>query len=251
MSDMTRLNQLLAIEKGVSQRAQRQLTDAYQAAQRVTVFNGLTRTYTPRDDEGERLPSEATKVQQTVKGLVGGVQSVVSAWLNVQFEKDVTNQVAKADVVVDGTTLLRDVPVSYLLWLEKRLVDLRTFVEKWPTLDPSEIWVLDDVSGLYVTVGQETIRSQKQLRALVKYEATDKHPAQTETYTVDVPVGTWSTTKMSGAVPPTVQRATLDRIDSLMAAVRRAREAANIIEVTVTVAQGEDPGTVLTGFIFG
>jgi hypothetical protein len=251
MSDMTRLNQLLAIEKGVSQRAQRQLTDAYQTAQRVTVFTGLTRIYTPKDDEGDRLPSEATKVQQTVKGLVDSVESVVSAWLNVQYEKDVSNQVAKADVVVDGTTLLRDVPVTYLLWLEKRLVDLHTFVEKWPTLDPADAWTINEVTGLYATPASETVRSRKELRALVKYEATDKHPAQTETYTVDVPVGTWSTTKLSGAASQADKTATLDRVDRLLAAVRRAREAANSIEVTVTVAQGEDPGSVLTGFIFG
>lgn len=247
---MTKLNQLLAIEKGVSQRATRQLTDAYQTEQRVTVFNGLTRTYTPKDDDGERLPAESTRVQQTVPNLVTGVQSVLSAWFNVQFEKDTSNQTAKANVVVDGIDLIVDAPVSYLLWLEKRLGDLQTFVSKWPTLDPSDDWAKDANTGLYVTPGAETLRSRKELRALIKVEATDKFPAQTETFTADVTVGTWKTVKVSGAVPPVVKQATLDRIDVVLAAVRRAREAANNLDVLTNLNGRPTPGQAILDYVF-
>lgn len=245
---MTKLNQLLAIERGVASTAQRTLTDAYQLAQRATIFTGLSRVYTPKDDDGDRLPSESTKVQQTVTSLVRSVTPRLSAWLNVEWEKDFANTLAKADVVVDGTILVADAPVTYLLWLEKRLTDLRTFVEKWPTLDPAEVWAAEPITGLYATPAQETTRSQKQLRALVKYDATDKHPAQTETYTVDVPVGTWATTKLSGAVAQSDKNAALDRVDKVLAAVRRAREAANAIDVP---ADAVNPGQAITDYVFG
>lgn len=245
---MTQLNQLLAIEKGVASAAQRALTDVYHLAQKAVIFTGLSRVYTPKDDDGDRLPSESTRVQQTVAGLIRDITPRMIRWLNVEWEKDTTNMLAEADVVVDGATLIADAPVPYLLWLEKRLTDLRTFVEKWPTLDPAEAWVVDPTTGLYATPAQETTRSQKQLRALVKYDATDKHPAQTETYSVDVPVGTWATTKLSGGVSQAEKSAALDRVDKLLAAVRSAREKANGIEVpTVTVG----PGQVITDYVFG
>jgi len=45
------------------------------------------------------------------------------------------------------TPLLADVPVTYLLFLEKQLTDLRTFVDKLPVLDPSVVWLQDPSSG--------------------------------------------------------------------------------------------------------
>ena len=245
---MTKLNQLLAIEKGVAGAAARALTDAYQLAQKSAVFTGLNRVYTPKDDDGDRLPSESTRVQQTVTGLVRSVTPRLAAWLNVEWEKDTANTRAKADVVVDGATLVADAPVTYLLWLEKRLIDLRTFVEKWPTLDPAEVWAPEPITGLYATPAQETTRSQKVMKALVLYPATDKHPAQTKEYTVDVPVGTWATTKLSGAVAQSEKNAALDRVEKLLAAARAAREAANSIDVTTDAAE---PGRAITDYVFG
>ena len=38
---------------------------------------------------------------------------------------------AKADLVVDGVTLAKDLPVTYLLFLEKQLTELKAFVSKF------------------------------------------------------------------------------------------------------------------------
>lgn len=242
----TKLNQLLAIEKGVSGRAERSLTDAYHAMQKPSIFTGLTRTYEPKDDEGERLPGESTRVQQSVTGLVAGIRTPLTRLFDVIFEKDLTNTVARADVVIDGRVLIPYAPVTYLLWVEKRLIDLRTFVEKWPTLDPAEEWRYDTANGVYATLGAETTRTMKTPRPLVKAPATDKHPAQVDVYTVDVVVGWWRTIKHSGATEPTKRQATLDRIEALLAAVRQAREAANSIDV----ADVDHPGEAVLAYIF-
>jgi len=62
---MTRLNQLLAIDKGLKPTAERAFTNAYHALQKPGLFAGLQRTYHPNDEEGDQLPPESTLVQRT------------------------------------------------------------------------------------------------------------------------------------------------------------------------------------------
>jgi hypothetical protein len=78
----------------------------------------------------------------------------------------------------------------------------------------------------------QTNRTKKVPRVLVKYEATDKHPAQVETWFEDIPVGVWNTVHLSGAVPAARQRELLARVADLAEAVKIAREEANMAEVT-------------------
>jgi hypothetical protein len=61
----------------------------------------------------------------------------------------------------------------------------------------------------------------------VKYEATEHHPAQTEIVHVDEVVGTWQTTQHSGALPEPRKRVLQKRLQTLIKAVKFAREAAN------------------------
>jgi hypothetical protein len=150
---------------------------------------------------------------------------------DVTATKVFANTGAKADVTVDGEVLLSDVPVEYLLFLEKRLGDVMTFLGKVPTLDPAHNWHWDEAAGAYKTDPVVTNRSKKVLRNHVKAEATDKHAAQVETYTEDVAVGTWSTVKFSGAVPVTKVKEWRERVGKLQGAVKQAREAANMLEV--------------------
>lgn len=60
---MSRLNQIIAVEKGVKSRSFQELTEAHHALQKPTLLAGISRTYRPKDEEGEQLPAEATKVQ--------------------------------------------------------------------------------------------------------------------------------------------------------------------------------------------
>jgi len=155
---------------------------------------------------------------------------------------------AKADVVVDGQTLLVGVPATHLLFLEKQLVDLRTFVTKLPVLDPAEVWnpAPNSGNGVFVADPSQTNSTTKVMRTHVAYQATDKHPAQVTNYTEDVVVGTWTTTKFSGALPRTAIQAILARVELLQKAVKFAREAAN----TQTVTQVRE-GQVILDYVFG
>lgn len=226
-----KLNQIVAVEKRAKADANLAITAAYHAIQKPDLFTGIARTYEPRDEEGEPLPPESTRVQVSAESLLD--KTVREAWtrlLDLTATKDEANTRAKADIRVGETVIATNVPVTYLVWLEKQLDDMKTMIGKLPTLDPAFAWS-QDVNGNWATPVVQTVKTKKVPRNHVLAEATDKHPAQVQMYHEDVPVGTWSTTKFSGAIPATRQRELLDRIAALIEAVKFAREEANSAEV--------------------
>jgi hypothetical protein len=227
---MAKLNQIIAIEKGVKAKAFTQLTDAYQKLQKGALLSGISRNYRPKDEEGERLPSESTKVQLKCDAVIDEVRQSLVRLFDVTATKDYANCLAKADIVVDGTTLAKDVPATYLIFLEKQLIDLATFIGKLPVLDVSDTWSLDAAQDVWASEAVETTRTKKVPRNHVKAEATDKHPAQVEVYYEDIVVGTWRTIKYSGALPARSVNEMRQRVERLQEAVKYAREQANAAE---------------------
>lgn len=228
---MTKLNQIIAIEKGVKSKALRGITDLYHEAQKVQLFSGISRTYRPKNDDGDQLPPESTLVQLRADAILGKMSADLTRLFDVTLTKDLANTEAMSDIVVGGETLATSVPVTYLMFLEKQLTDVRTFISKLPTLDPAMQWHWDSAVGAYATDPAETFRSKKVPRVLVKAEATDKHPAQVDVWQEDVVDGYWSTTKFSGALPADRVETLLDRVDALINAVKFAREQANSITI--------------------
>ena len=243
---MARLNQIIAVEKGVKSRSFQELTDAHHALQKPTLLAGISRTYRPKDEEGEELPPESTKVQVKSEEIIRHTVAILTRLFDVTATKDWTNCVAKADVVVDGEPLLRDVPVAYLLFLEKQLVDLHTFVRKLPVLDAAESWVYDASADAWATEPAQTTRTKKIPRNHVKAEATEKHPAQVEVYYEDVIVGYWKTVKFSGALPAKRINELLERVEKLQQAVKFAREEANGVDVVE-----QEVGDKVFRYLFG
>lgn len=224
---MAKLNQIIAIEKGVKSRTYAALTEANKVAQHGDLFNGFTKTYQKLDEETEDLPPEAKRVQVESAKLLESVREVLGEILTITARKDWTNTSAKADVKIRGQVLIEGAPVPYLLFLEKLLTDLRTFVSNIAVLDPSESWSLDANSGLFKTPTIKTHRNKKTQRAIVLYEATEHHPAQTQLITEDVLAGHWNITKFSGALPRPEKEALIRRVNTLLDAVKQAREEAN------------------------
>ena len=242
---MPRLNQIIAVEKGVKSKSFADLTEAHHAVQKTAPLAGISRTYQPKDEEGEQLPAESTRVQIKAEEILRQVSTTLTRLFDVTATKDWTNCVARADVAVDGRTLLRDVPVTYLLFLEKQLVDLHTFVKKLPVLDAAESWTFDASSDSWKTEPVRTVKTKKTPFNHVKAEATEQHPAQVEVFYEDVPVGYWTTVKFSGALPARRVNELLDRVDKLQQAVKFAREEANGTEV-----DGRGVGEAVFGYLF-
>jgi hypothetical protein len=242
---MAKLNQIIAIEKGVKSKSFQDLTEAHHAVQKPALLSGLSRMYQPKDEEGEQLPAESTKVQIKSEEVLRDMAATLTRLFDVTATKDWANCHARADVAVDGQVLLRDVPVSYLLFLEKQLTDLNTFMKKLPVLDAAESWTFDASADCYRTDAVRTIRTKKVPRNHVKAEATEHHPAQVEVYYEDIAVGYWSTTKFSGSLPARRVHELAARVEKLQAAVKFAREEANGAEVT-----DQRVGDAVFGYLF-
>lgn len=243
---MRKLNQVLAVEKGVKQDAYTHVTDLHNRGLKAELLNGFERTYRTVVDGGRGLPSEDKKVQNTTSKIIEGVVEKLKELFDVTATKDWANCKAKADVVIDGRTLLEAAPPTYLLFLVKQLSDLLAFVVKFPELDPAVNWSVDPATGLFKGPSVDSVKTEKVQEALTLAAATDKHPAQAQMITKDVVAGIWTTTHFSGAMARPQKDAILARIKKLQKAVQVALEEANSIEVEM-----QRPGEGLLAYVFG
>ncbi|MBN2443783.1 MAG: hypothetical protein JXJ04_20645 [Spirochaetales bacterium] len=241
----SKLNQIIAVANGEKSRAKKIMTKIYQKLDKEVLFSGISKTYEPIDEEGEELPKEEKFIQIGVDDSIQEVKSSLKEMFNVVATQDVANCIAKAAIEVDGKVIASDVPVTHLLFLEKQLEDINTFVNLLPTLDPTEKWTYNEQTNCFVSEEKKTIRTKKTPEVIVKYDATDKHPAQTELIYIDKPAGYWHTIKFSGATTKKKKDELLEKIRKLQKAVKYAREEANNTEV-----EKSNIGDLILDYIF-
>lgn len=226
-----KLSQLLAIEKMVRSRAEDGFSKAHQTVKKPELFTGHQRSFEKiredalvEADENKLIMADAKKILRDTFGLLS------ESW-NLTASKDNTNCTAKATVHINGEALLKDVPVSHLLWLEKQLDTLRDFFTNLPALNSGEQWKPDKVTGMWATPSITNYKTRKDQIHTVVVPATDRHPAQVATTSQDVQVAKWNITKYSSALPQPQIEALLARVAVATKAVKEAREAANMTEV--------------------
>ena len=185
------------------------------------------------------------KLQQKVPDIIKNVEKSLTELMDSVASMEATNTKARADVVVGETTLLKSVPVATLLFLEHKLKDLYTFVEKLPILDPSETWTYDATQACYTTSPVQSAGKAKTRKAFTLAPATEKHAAQVQMVEDEVVTGYWTMTKFSGAIPVPRQVALLERVQKLQKAVKYAREEANSVPV-----EEAKVGERVLGFLF-
>lgn len=230
MKENVKLCQIIAVEKGVKSQANRDYTDLHHNVQKTALLSGISRSYTPTNDDGEVFPSENNRVQLRAKEVLKQVEDILTRLFDITATKDFSNCSAKSDIVLDQMpprVIAKDVPVTTLLFLEKQLTDLGTFIRKIPSLDPSEEWKFDTAQDCYSSVPVQTVKTRKEAKVIQKAKATEQHPEQTELVFEDKIIGHWKTIKYSGALPQQEINTMLNRVETLSRAVKFAREAAN------------------------
>lgn len=242
---MSKLNQVIAIEKGVKSRVNKNISQLYNAVQKPTLFDGFVKNWEKVDEDGENRPPERKRVQFKVDDILDAVGETLSELFDVTAQKDFANCEAKADVNIGGKALLTGVPATYLLFLEKQLNDIATMVGKLPTLSTDESWVEDKALGLYKTEPVVTRSTAKVQEPIVLAQATPEHPAQTQLITRDVVVGHWNTVSQSGAAVGSRKKKIVRRVETLIKAVKYAREEAN-----GTAAPQKTVGSVVFEYLF-
>lgn len=242
---MPKLNQILAIERNVKNKREDEFTKLHQDLTKSDLLFGLSRSYQPKTEGDEVFPSENKVVQLKAEEALKHLRSGLAELFDVIAQKDATNCLAKADVMVDGKALLSSVPATHLLYLEKKLVDLITFIKKLPVLPQDEQWKRNEAIGLWETAPSETVKTKKVESYNVVVPATKEHPAQAVKETKDIHVGTWKTVKYSGALTADQVSVLLERAEKLQKAVKFAREEAN-----QTPAVALASGAAVMGYIF-
>ena len=242
---LLKLNQIIAIGNGEKSSAKKIMTKTYQMFDKDGLFSGFTKSYEPIDEEGENLPKEDKIVQFNIRDCIKEVSIALKELINIIATQDIGNCTAKADIIIDEQVLVKDIPVTHLLFLEKQLEDIHTFVSSLPILDPSEKWSFNNEANLYITEEKKTVRTKKTPEVIVKYEATKEHPAQTELIYVDKPEGYWNTVKFSGSASKKEKDEILERINKLQKAIKIAREEGNSLEV-----EKVDVGDKILNYIF-
>ena len=230
-----KLHQILAVERTTSAETKRILGLAIQGlgvTGEQSPLSGISRTYTPRDDDGDKLPGKFQHVQIKVEAdIMPMIAEAVTRMLDVKYTRDEGNTHARADVTVDGTVILKNVPTTYLLTLENELGELGKLLTQLPVLDPSVEWDWDTNRSAYASKPATKERSIPVPQVQVLYGATKEHPAQVRPYETAKPVGDWTEVKFSGAMPAQAKEQILRRLSKLQEAVKMAREEANRIDV--------------------
>lgn len=244
-----KLNQLIPVVDGVKSRSKSEITNLHHiCTSNAGLFDGFTRTYKPLNDDAtaaDQLPDESKKVQQSVDAILKQYATALTNLSNTVCSQDATNQKASASITVDGVIIAENVPVTHLIFLEKQLKDTEVFISKLPELNPAEEWEYDSNSGCHRTKKKETFKTKKEYRNHVKAEATEKHPAQVEVYTQDVPIGIWTAIGFSGSIPFDEKKALLKKVYQLQDAIKAARESANSIQI-----ENSNVGTKIVEFLF-
>jgi hypothetical protein len=244
---MPSLHQLIAAHKTIASTAAARFDTVHHRAQAHHVdgpFHGKSRVYRPKDqDNGEQLPAEYKRVQLTADELIADGVSALTDFFDATATRDWANCEARADVKIGDKTIVKQAPVSFLLWLEKQLVNQRTLIQKLPVLSAEETWTWDDAQACYVSRPTISVRTTKtprnhELAPAVISPNGNIEKAQVQVYMDDVAQGEWTVVKHSGALPMKQVRELLARIQTLLIAVKYAREEANRKSIdTVQVAR--------------
>lgn len=244
---MAKMHELLAVEASVAANLQRDIDETLKTFGRGEAFRKTTKSKVYFAEDEQRLnTSEVTELTTTVQDRLKWFSGHATKFFDLVLQKDKTNQAANADLEVDGKVIATNVPATTLLMLESKLQEVRKVVDATPTLPSTVRWVRDENEGLWVTADPVvTFTTKKVAKPVVLYEATKEHPAQVKEVSEDVPVAKITQTTWAGLLTATEKATLLGRLDTLLQAVKKARQRANTADVVKA-----DIGKTLFTYLF-
>lgn len=234
---MAKMHELLAAETDLEKVFKDVIKDTTVTLKdNVHLFVGAIRTTEWLDDSKDRpaVPPEYQEITTTVDEQLDIQKDVVIRYFDALLQKERTNQDAKADIVVDGKKIATDVPATFLLGLEKRLLKVMDVYANIPTLPPSVKWKIDKTKGPNIwgrVHPEEVFSTEKVIKAQVLYEATKEHPAQVDKIQETVNVAIKKKEVWTGVFSPAHKKEKQERLNKLLIAVKEARQRANMTEV--------------------
>jgi len=199
-------------------------------------FMAFVKRYEPfaEEEKATEAIEEQKSLDTTVNAKLEYMFESVVNYIDCFAQVEATNQVAKADLIVDGKTLVANVPATVLLGLESKLRVMKEVLDEIPTLAPGISWKKDASKGPNIWKREQdevSFRTRKEPKSKTLYEATKEHPAQIEKWSENVNIGKYITSHWCGMLSPAEKSDLLGRLDKLTRAVKVARQRANIAEV--------------------
>lgn len=227
----TKLYEILAVEAGLEKAANKLVLESKKTFGKENLFQGSVRELKMFADVDEQLnTSETLKLETTVAENINYVFEALAQHWDSVVQKDLANQSAIADVVINGEVIIGAVPATTLLGLETKLAEVRKLLEAVPTLQPGIEWIPDESIGNDVFRAEQPIiqfRTEKDIEFKTASEPTKEHPAQVVQLNITKNVGKYTTTKWSGMVSSKRKSDMLKRLEILLRAVKQARQRAN------------------------
>lgn len=197
------------------------------------LFTGITKTYVKINDSSEDQPGDEKKLPTTVKKELSWFRPYFAEAMREAMIREATNQSAKADLTIFGRTF-KNVPATSLLNMESKLQSLLDdVIDKIPTRSNTIDWVESDAEeGSFRTAEPKwSWRTEKRPYNHVKAPESAKHPAQVDVLYNDEKVGKWEMHTFTGAIHVETKAKLYDRCRQALAAVKAAREEANLVEI--------------------
>ena len=229
-----KLHELLAVEQDRKQKGNQALGEAKNTfTKKAPYFDGMVKRYISLEDDAEMIPDEKKGIITTVKQKLEDAIETVIRGIDAHISKEETNasQKARAELVIDGVKI-GEFSATSLLALESHLNKIKDLYINIPTLDTAKKFSFDQQEGVYKTDPEIKFRSVKRPKVIVKYEATEKHPAQTELLHLDFQVGKYETVYSSGRLALSQRNQLTKRIEGMIESVKIARSKANNAEVS-------------------
>jgi len=218
------------------------------------LFNGVHKEHTPLpgvDEHGRpenlQQPGQDLQIRANVIELLQQVQPIAIKLYDTVATKDYGQRNAVADVVVNGDTLLEDVPIVHLLWLEKSVTDLLTLFRKIPVRTRAERWEPSDVVGEYRTpvVTEESTKKVTGWQTVVAAAANNGHPADVRPISNDVVSGHYNTVKFTAAMPDRDRTTLIRRVSDLLDGIKMA-----IVEANHVAAPSVEEGDKIFDYLY-
>jgi hypothetical protein len=231
-----KLHEVLAVEGELEGVYKKILAEGSKTFERRALFHGFNKRYETFLDEAEHdvVPAEVQEVTETVPQKLDYLFEHIIRYVDCVAQKDAANQLAKANIEIDGNVVVADVPATTLLGLESKLKQIRAVLVGIPTLAPGRRWSVDEQQGKGIwrdESPEETIRTRKRKKFLTVAEATKEHAAQVKEDVEDQNIGRYIKETWSGCLTSARKSEILGNLDRLARAVKKARQRANCVEV--------------------
>jgi len=233
-NQMSKLHQLLAVESDLDNAQTKVLEETTTIfAKKGQLFVGAIKKLEVFDENDTTVyPEERFELTTTVDDRLDYQNKFIIDYFDALLRKETTNQEAKAAINIDGKDITGELPATFLLALEKKLIRVRSVYLSIPTLQQGIRWEIDSSLGENIFRAKDPeikFKTKKVFKHQILVDATEHHPAQIEKWEEQENIGRYITEKWSGLITSSRKAELLKRVDKLIIAVKKARQKANDI----------------------